>query len=142
MSRKKKEPEYYPGSEYRGYIAHSCVPSVWVDRYDSHQSMDCYRLTLETPYPAGITDEDLDAHLREDLIEIFPDIGLIGHNECNRRAFESGDDYYVPFGCRKQVMWSRGTCTVVLLLFDEFEGFPIFEVETAPAAPSEPDEDA
>lgn len=122
MSKQKKEPEYFPGSEYKGYIAHSCVPSVWIDRYDSGRSIDCYRLTLQTPYSPGIADEELDRCLKADLTDIFPDIGLIGHNETNRRAFD--DDYYKPFGCRKQVMWSRGTCTVILLLLDEFEGFP------------------
>ena len=99
------------------------MPTLWIDRYGGGKSVQCYKLVLQTPYAPGITDEQLDARLKADISDIFPDIGIIGHNECNRRAFDA--DESIPFGCQKRINWSKGTCLVELLMFEEFTGFPV-----------------
>jgi len=117
-----KIKQVFPGSEYRGYLAHACRASEWTDRYVGRGTIPCYRLDLDTPFSPGITDAEINERLKADLGEVFPDIELISHTECSNRAFD--DDYvYVPFGCRKVVKWAEGLISLEILLFDEFTGF-------------------
>lgn len=122
MSKLKNEP--FPGSEYRGYVATACKPTSWTDRYRTNESIPCYKLTLETPYVPFMSDAVLDEHLKRDLSDVFPDIGIISHKECNRRAFEEEREF-IPFGCQKSSIWNGGRVLVELLLFEEFTGFPV-----------------
>ena len=120
-----------PDATYNGYIAHTCRQTEWIDRYSSGYIIPAFKLVIETPIVAGTPDAEIDEEIKEKLGDVFPDIGLISHSECSRRALND-EKKYVPFGCRKVVDWAADSVTLELLLFDEFDGFPV-----APAVESE-----
>lgn len=125
-----KNTELYPGSEYRGFVAGTCVETTWTDRYGSGQSLPVYKLTLQTPFTPAISNEELDYRLKKLLSDVFPDIGLISHHEASRRC--ASDDVFVPVSCRKVINWAAGHVNVEMLLLDEFRGFPVEEEDETP----------